>query len=74
MFRKPKKNEKYKVQKHLEHIKLHIIDDKAQSSTSDTKRPRVPIFQDSVRTDPLGSYTGKPADPDDVPVQDVDDL
>lgn len=25
-------------------------------------------------TDPLGSYTGRPADPDDMPVQDADDL
>ncbi len=26
------------------------------------------------RTDPQGSYTGCPADPFEVPVQDVDDL
>ena len=25
-------------------------------------------------TDPQGSYTGKPRNPDDVPVQDSDDL
>jgi hypothetical protein len=25
-------------------------------------------------TDPLGSYTGRPADPNDKPVQDADDL
>lgn len=24
--------------------------------------------------DPLGSYTGKPEDPDETPVQDADDL
>lgn len=28
----------------------------------------------SAKTDPQGSYTGTPADPDEVPVQDVDDL
>lgn len=28
----------------------------------------------SARTDPQGSYTGTPADPDEVPVQDADDL
>ena len=28
----------------------------------------------SARTDPQGSWTGTPADPDEVPVQDVDDL
>ncbi len=26
------------------------------------------------KTDPLGMYTGMPADPYDTPVQDVDDL
>ena len=28
----------------------------------------------SARTDPQGSWTGTPVDPDEVPVQDVDDL
>ena len=28
----------------------------------------------SAKTDPQGSYTGTPADPDEVPVQDADDL
>jgi hypothetical protein len=27
-----------------------------------------------LATDPLGSYTGRPIDPQDEPVQDVDDL
>lgn len=27
-----------------------------------------------TRTDPFGSYTGKPIDPDEIPVQDADDL
>lgn len=27
-----------------------------------------------IITDPSGSYTGRPADPEDKPVQDVDDL
>lgn len=26
------------------------------------------------QTDPFGSYTGKPENPDEVPVQDADDL
>ena len=25
-------------------------------------------------TDPQGSYTGRPTDPEDIPVQDADDL
>ena len=28
----------------------------------------------NIVTDPNGSYTGCPADPDDKPVQDADDL
>ena len=32
-------------------------------------------FKDpSIQTDPMGSYTGKPLDQGDVPVQDADDL
>lgn len=30
-------------------------------------------YQESA-TDPQGSYTGTPADPDEAPVQDADDL
>lgn len=28
----------------------------------------------AAKTDPLGSWTGQPLDPNDVPVQDADDL
>lgn len=28
----------------------------------------------AIKTDPQGSYTGRPADPYEVPVQDADDL
>ncbi len=27
-----------------------------------------------IATDPNGSYTGRPADPDEKPIQDADDL
>lgn len=27
-----------------------------------------------IVTDPFGSYTGRPADPDERPIQDADDL
>ena len=27
-----------------------------------------------IITDPLGGYTGRPIDPDEIPVQDADDL
>ena len=29
---------------------------------------------ESIITDPLGSYTGRPIDPQEKPVQDADDL
>lgn len=28
----------------------------------------------AAKTDPMGSWTGQPLDPNEVPVQDVDDL
>ena len=38
----------------------------------DTKKG---MFLDpAIHTDPMGSYTGKPKDPKDKPVQDADDL
>jgi len=45
------------------------------------KRPKKPsineilagVFQETT-TDPLGSYTGHPADEEDAPTQDGDDL
>lgn len=30
--------------------------------------------KEKIVTDPLGSYTGRPADPQDEPIQDADDL
>ena len=32
------------------------------------------VNQRPSKTDPDGSYTGKPMDPDAIPVQDADDL
>lgn len=32
------------------------------------------VSMKSCRTDPQGSYTGKPVNPYEVPVQDADDL
>lgn len=32
------------------------------------------VTQTPSSTDPMGSYTGKPMDLDEVPVQDADDL
>ena len=39
------------------------------------KKKESGTFEDPrIITDPDGSYTGKPQDRDEVPVQDVDDL
>lgn len=35
---------------------------------------RKKIKNEKISTDPFGSYTGRPKDPDDKPVQDADDL
>lgn len=32
------------------------------------------VTRDSLKTDPLGSWTGTPLDKEDVPTQDADDL
>jgi len=41
-----------------------------------TKRLIQEMVRENYRsdTDPQGSYTGKPIDPDEIPVQDADDL
>ena len=31
-------------------------------------------LKDKISTDPFGSYTGRPVDPTERPVQDADDL
>lgn len=36
------------------------------------KRDKKSLFES--KNDPLGSYTGKPSDPYEMPVQDADDL
>lgn len=60
------KGGKYKYRTRKEHVTLRIVDSE--------DRKNVPIMDCSENTDPLGSYTGKPLDRDDVPVQDADDL
>lgn len=36
--------------------------------------PNIPLDGSILSADPLGSYTGVPSDPKEVPVQDADDL
>jgi len=64
------KGEKYKYKTRKERVTLRIVD----GAKPETEGGNVPVLECSEQTDPLGSYTGKPLDEDDVPVQDVDDL
>ena len=64
------KGEKYKYQTRKEHVTLRIIDDKSENKSVSN----IPIMHKSIQTDPLGSYTGKPLDDEEMPVQDADDL
>lgn len=47
---------------------------------TDKNIPYIPLTRDKfdtlgmILTDPQGSYTGRPADPYETPVQDADDL
>ena len=38
-----------------------------------TKKKKIDATE-HISTDPFGSYTGRPADPNERPVQDADDL
>lgn len=60
------KGEKYKYKTRKEHVTLRIINDESSNN--------IPIMHKSIQTDPLGSYTGKPVENDEIPVQDADDL
>lgn len=47
------------------------------AAITDTKTPKsvsAVTHTNASKTDPLGMYTGFPEDPEDIPVQDVDDL
>ncbi len=47
---------------------------KSENPAEAKRAAEVFTSKDNVKTDPLGSWTGNPADLDDVPTQDVDDL
>ena len=49
---------------------------KNKKEKRDNTHNYIPDFakKPSIDTDPLGSWTGTPDDPDDTPVQDADDL
>ena len=46
----------------------------SESSQKSNESSESYTSEDQVDTDPLGSWTGVPADRNDVPTQDVDDL
>lgn len=47
---------------------------KDRKETQSMERAREMSQFTAAKTDPQGSWTGRPADPCEVPVQDVDDL
>ena len=49
-----------------------VIDGKKPTFTASSGKKR--SSGSRIVTDPLGSWTGVPEDPDDLPVQDADDL
>ena len=42
--------------------------------TDGPSEPGIVASSDIPTTDPLGSYTGRPLDPNELPIQDADDL
>ncbi len=81
-FSKDKKTEssckKYKYKTRKEHVRVTIVDDKSHYGSENgdfLNMGKVPIYDGHTpQTDPFGSYTGVCNDPNEVPVQDVDDL
>ncbi len=47
---------------------------KSQNPEKAKESVRAFVSKENVETDPLGSWTGNPADLSDVPTQDADDL
>lgn len=47
---------------------------KPQDQDQPMKKARELSKFTAAKTDPNGSWTGRPLDPEDVPVQDADDL
>jgi hypothetical protein len=89
MYNKKSPIRKYKYSSRPLKASLHIIDDRddinedefdntydymSVGNTKSTINPRVPMYLGNFRTDPNGSYTGRPKDLNEVPVQDADDL
>ena len=54
-----------------ENMKKHQFDlNIGYPGSVNSENQEVPV----IHTDPNGSYTGRPLDPDEIPVQDADDL
>lgn len=53
---------------------MEMSDKKPQKNRQPMEKAMELTILQSAKTDPQGSWTGTPADPWDVPVQDADDL
>lgn len=63
-------------------MRMENVEEDCEMAKTDKKRPHLhkPVLKKMQNanahfaTDPNGSYTGKCADPNEIPVQDADDL
>lgn len=67
----------------MRHAHLHILPHFGESfphGGDKMKNRQIPVLMPDnlntnlISTDPFGSYTGRPKDPEEKPVQDADDL
>lgn len=60
--------------KHVSIIKKEMIDMERRAEDRPMKKAKELSQFTAAQTDPMGSWTGRPLDPNEVPVQDADDL
>lgn len=89
MIKQNNKNRKYRYSARPYKAQLHIVDEPLQDRATEQIKAydgflgnikpnninaKVPMYEGNFAIDPNGSYTGRPKDPYEVPVQDADDL
>ena len=70
-------NKKYKFKKEIKKTRIKIVDSKPEKPYKTDERLYSyynSLYRGDTATDPMGSYTGRPEQINEVPVQDADDL